>query len=209
MPRLCPVWLYLLVTAMLLTGCGATRSSVTQLHPTTFPRDYFQPGGVRTLTEARVPKGPVFAIIGERYRFEGKISIDLAIQMEPHTKLGGGGGSFSPEPVRPFTWSTEQGCSLHPPVRWSIMYGLLRDPSARAYAYTRALRHSVLTAPIPASLHLTGALGYVALSEFPSSVLVHSRAGKVIQRESFGAPPKERCDPGDSSGTIVFHRSAH
>jgi hypothetical protein len=35
----------------------------------------------------------------ERYRFEGKIHVDLAAGMEPHAALSGGGGSFSPEPV--------------------------------------------------------------------------------------------------------------
>ncbi len=78
----------------------------------------------------------------------------------------------------------------------------------RAPIPTRARSgHSVLTVPIPASLQLAWALGYVALPTFPSRVLVRGRAGKVIQRESFGALPKERCNPGASS-VMVFHSSA-
>jgi hypothetical protein len=150
-----------------------------------------------------VPGGPAFAIIAERYRFEGKISVDLAAQMEPHARLQGGGSSFSPEPIEPFVWSTQEGCSRHPPVSWSIVYGLLRDPTDHAYAYTGMRRHTVLTAPIPTSTHLAGALGYAALHEAPSRLLVRDRAGKIVQDEQLRSPSKRRCNPGATSSLMV------
>lgn len=150
-----------------------------------------------------MPGGPAFAITAERYRFEGKITVDLAAQMEPHARLQGGGSSFSPDPVEPFVWSTQEGCSRRPPVSWSIVYGLLRDPSDRAYAYTGAGRHAVLKASIPASIHLNGALGYVALHEAPSRLLVRDRTGKVVQDEQLGSRTKELCKPGASSSLMV------
>jgi hypothetical protein len=154
-----------------------------------------------------VPGGPAFAIIAERYRFQGKISVDLAAQMEPHARLQGASGSFSPESTQPFSWSAEQGCSKHPSVSWSILYGLLRDPSDHAYAYTGARMHTVLTAPIPPSIHLAGALGYAVLRQAPSRLLVRDRAGKIIQDERWGSPSKEPCNADVSSLVVLQNRS--
>ena len=146
--------------------------------------------------------GPTFAIIGERYRLEGKVNFSLDVQMEPPDK--GSSGSFSPAPVEPFVWSSHDGCSGSPPVKWNIVFGLLRDPSTRAYAYTGSRPRPLLTARIPASLHLGGVIGYIALPEFPSAIVVRSGTGTAIQNQSFGTPPDEPCEPGSSGGTIVF-----
>jgi hypothetical protein len=146
-------------------------------------------------------RGPAFALIGERYLFEGKVNVSLEAQMEP--RGNGGSGSFSPTPVEPFVWSTQIGCSGSPPVKWDIVYGLLRDPSTRAYAYTGSQAHRLMTARIPASLHLGGVVGYVALPEFPTAMIVRSGTGKAIQDQSFGTPAPEPCEPGSSGSTIV------
>jgi hypothetical protein len=203
-------WLCLAVLtcgAVLAVSCGSSKRHLASTRTTTtkFPEDHFLPGGIRTLAEGLVPDGPAFAISAERYRFEGKIYVDLATQMEPHARLTGGEGSFSPEPSsNPLTWSAEQGCSRHPPVSWSVLYGLLRDPADHVLVYTGRLGHPTRTAAIPASLHLRGVVDYVALVEPPTRVVVRDSAGSVIQDESFGSFGKVECNPEATSSLIVM-----
>jgi hypothetical protein len=154
-----------------------------------------------------VQHGPAFAISAERYRFEGKIYVDLTAEMEPHAALSGGGGSFSPEPTsNPLTWSAEQGCSLHPTVRWSVLYGLLRNSTDHAFVYTGQRGYGMQAAAIPASIHLHGEVAFAALTEPPNRVVVRDSAGSVIQDESFGPPGKEKCNPDVASSLMVLQR---
>ncbi len=93
-------------------GCG--NSAHPQSRPSAaraYPKVRFVPGGIRTLAVGRVRHGPIFAISAQRYRFEGKLYTDLQAQMEPHGKLTGAAGSFSPRSREPFEWTAEQGCS--------------------------------------------------------------------------------------------------
>jgi hypothetical protein len=198
-------WLMLASCGVAGVGCGSAATSGTAPRSvTTVARDEFLPAGVRTLSQGRVPHAPAFAISAERYRFEGRIYVDLAAAMEPHARLAGASGSFSPDPGQPFSWSAERGCSTHPAARWSIVYGLLRDAGDRAVAYTGRERHPVLTAPRPVSIHDQGVLGYVVLTQQPSRVLVLNPAGEVLQDERIGTPARERCNPEASGSLTVF-----
>jgi hypothetical protein len=141
--------------------------------------------------------------MAQRYRFEGKVRVSLAVQMEPHAKLQGPESSFSPEPVQAFRWSAEEGCSRHPPLNWSIVYGLLRNPQDHAYLYTGARMHRVLTAPIPHSIHLSGVLGYAVLRGTPSRVLVRDAAGRSVEDVRLGSLPKRPCNPGSTATVAV------
>lgn len=194
-------------SAAVAIGCGSSHhhAAIAERTPH-FAEDHFLPGGIRTVAEGRVPHGPAFAISAERYRFEGRIYVDLATQMEPHAALQGGESSFSPDPSSaPLTWSAEEGCSKHPPVSWSILYGLLSDRADRASVYMARRWQVVQTAAIPASIHSRGLLGYALLTEAPGRVLVRDAAGHVVQDESLGLLPKERCTPGATGGLMVVH----
>lgn len=184
-------------------GCGS--SSGPQSHVSTaavYPKDEFLPGGIRTLVEGRVSHGPAFAVSVLRYRFQGKLHTDLQAQMQPHGRPTGASGSFSPRSREPFEWSTEQGCSAKPPVSWSIVYGLLRDPADRVVLFLGTHRQLLSRRSIPASFRLSGELGYAALHQPPSRVLVLDRAGEAVQDQVLG-PPRERCTPGESSSLMV------
>jgi hypothetical protein len=190
--------------ALLLAGCG---SSAHRGAGTNFggPNVHFVRGGIRTLAEGRVSRGPAFAIKAERYRFEGKLTTDLAVQMEPHAKHGGGaGGSFSPRSREPFEWTTQEGCSTT--VRWSIVFGLLQSRSDHGVLFLGSRRYRLRAAPIPTSFHLLGQLGFAALSRAPTRVLIRDGAGKIIQDEDLGAAPREHCTPGESSGLFGIRR---
>jgi hypothetical protein len=185
-------------------GCGS--STGPQSHASTartYSKDHFVAGGIRTLAEGRVQRGPAFAISALRYRFQGKLYTDLRAQMQPHAKLSGASDSFSPRSREPFEWTTEQGCSAKPPVSWSILYGLLHDPSDRVVLFLGTHRRSLRRRSIPASFHLSGELGYVVLHRPPSRVLVLDRAGEVVQDQLLGRLPRERCTPGESSSLMV------
>jgi hypothetical protein len=128
-----------LLVPLLALGCGTSEhpsSHETLTGP--FPKDHFLPGGIRTLAAGHVPHGPAFAISVLRYRFQGKLHSDLQAQMQPHARLSGASGSFSPSSGEPFDWTTEQGCSRA--ATWSIVYGLLRDPHDRGVLYIGAER---------------------------------------------------------------------
>jgi len=200
------VWGSVVLTccAVLAVSCGSSaRRAPTTVLTGPFPKDYFLPGGIRTLAKGRVHRGPTFAISAERYRFEGKIYVSLSATTE-----GGASGSFSPHPERqPLTWSTQEGCSVHPLVTWSIFFGLLRDRTDRAFVYTDRAQHRVGVAAIPPAIHLPGVLGYAALSQAPERVLVLGTHGRVIQDESFGPPRKEACNPNESSSIMAVGSS--
>jgi hypothetical protein len=196
----------LVVLAWLLAfvlGCGSSVRSRSQASSArAYAKDHFVPGGIRTLAEGRVPRGPAFAISALRYRFQGKLHTDLQAQMEPHAKLSGASGSFSPRSREPFEWTTEQGCSAT--ATWSIIYGLLRDPGDRGVLFVGSERHRLRTVQIPARFHLSGEVGYTALPRIPTRVVVRDRAGKIVQDQDLGRTPAEHCTAGESSSLIVL-----
>jgi hypothetical protein len=162
----------------------------------------YLPGGVRTLVEGRIPRGPAFSITAEHYRFLGKTYVDLSANISAHgMREGGGSGSFSPQrSPQAFAWSTQEGCEVHPSVRWSIVYGLLRDSRDTALARIGAKEYAVKVASIPGSFHPGGELAYVMLPQQPSEVLVRSASGHTLQHEALDGLPARSCKPGESAG---------
>jgi hypothetical protein len=114
---------------------------------------------------------------------------------------GAGSGSFSPQrSPQAFAWSTQEGCEADPSVRWSIVYGLLRDSRDTALARRGAKEYAVKVAPIPASFHAGGELAYVVLPRQPREVLVRGASGRTLQHEDLGGLPARGCEPGESTG---------
>jgi hypothetical protein len=161
----------------------------------------YLPGGVRTLVEGRIPRGPAFSIRAERYRFLGKTYVDLSAEVDAQgSSEGGGSGSFSPQrSPQAFAWSTQEGCEADPSVRWSIVYGLLRDSRDTALARVGGRQYAVRVASIPGSLHAGGELAYVVLPQQPSEVLVRGASGHTLQHEDLDGLPERGCKPGESA----------
>jgi hypothetical protein len=150
---------------------------------------------VRHLANGRLPGGQTFTIVGERYRFQGRLYFSLAISINrPGEPPGGGGGaSFNPAQspgVLAFTFITANAC----PHSYAVVFGLLRAPSdvvlARRGDITAVLRH----VSIPPVLHAHGVLVYARLSDAPNEVIVQRPDGKrqLDDKFHFGG----RCLPG-------------
>jgi hypothetical protein len=169
----------------------------------------YLPGGVRTLVEGRIPRGPAFSIGVERYRFLGKTYVDLSAAIRARGTRegggsGGGGSSFSPRRSRQaFAWSTQEGCEADSSVRWSIVYGLLRDSRDTVLVRTGGTAYAINVASIPGSFHVGGELAYAVLPRQPSEVLVRGVGGHTVQRERLGGWPSRGCEPGESASLVT------
>ena len=189
---------------LLASGCGASdaakRGSRPPLHVPSEPVR-FLPGGKQVIARGLVTGAAGFSIRAERYRFQQRTYFNLAVNVG---EIGGGsqGTNFTPEPSKALSWSTEQGCS--PSARmWTIVFGVLANPSDIAYAYTAHGRYRLRTAAIPARFRTTGVAAYVSLREQLIRVLVASRTGHTLIREDLEPAPPERCQPGTA---IMFLR---
>jgi hypothetical protein len=185
------------VVCLLASGCGASDpanpGSRPPLHVPSEPVR-FLPGGKQVIARGRVTGAAGFSIRAERYRFQHRTYFNLAVNV---AEIGGGsqGTNFTPEPSKPFSWSTEQGCS--PAARmWTIVFGVLANPTDLAYASTTHGRYRLWTATIPPRFRTTGVAAYVSLREQPIRVLVTTRTGRTLMREQLEPAPPERCQPG-------------
>jgi hypothetical protein len=191
------VGLCLPVAACLLAlGCGSSHRSGRPL--TSVPGSnepvQFLPNSIHTIARGRAPGTAGYSIRAERYRFQHWLYFNLAVSVD---EIGGGsqGTNFTPESSKPLTWSTEQGCSPSASM-WTILFGVLADPSDRAYAYTARRRYRLRTATIPRRFKAAGVAAYVALSEQPLRMLVTSATGRILMQEQLESAPNEHCQPG-------------
>jgi hypothetical protein len=162
----------------------------------------FLPGGRQTIARGPVTGAAGFSLLAEHYRFQHRTYFNLAVNVD---EIGGGsqGTNFTPEPSKPLSWSTEQGCS--PSARmWTIVFGVLASPLDIAYAYTTHSRRRLRTAAIPARFHTTGVAAYASLPEEPIRVLVTTRKGHTVMREQLEPAPSEGCQPG--TGIILLRK---
>jgi hypothetical protein len=159
----------------------------------------FVAGGNRELAHGKLPGGQSFTIIGERYRFEGRLYLSLAISVNrPGTPPGGGGGgSFNPsESPGVLAWTGMYACA--PP--YAVVYGLLRAPSdsvrVRKGHRTTVLRH----AAIPAPLHAGGVLVYASLAGPPDELIVRGPDGRRVLDNKLSTSPTN-CQPPRSGAS--------
>ncbi|MHB8242682.1 MAG: hypothetical protein ACYDHN_11915 [Solirubrobacteraceae bacterium] len=166
---------------------------------------HFLPGGTQTIAKGDVPGAAGYSIRAQRYRFQHRTYFNLAANVQ---EIGGGSQAtnFTPNPSKPFAWSTEQGCSPSASM-WTVVFGLLASPRDRAYAYTAHGRHRLRTAVIPRRFRAGGVAAYVALSEQPVRMLVTNATGAILVREKLEVAPHEYCPPG--AGIMIFSRSSH
>ncbi len=197
---LCPI----VIACLLAAGCGASHRSI---RARTSPNEpvHFLPGGMHTIAKSHLPGTAGYSIRAERYRFQRRTYFNLSASVQ---EIGGGSQAtnFTPDPSKPFAWSTEQGCSPSASI-WTVVFGVLADPHDRAYAYTGHGRRRLRTAAIPRGFRSDGVAAYVGLAEQPTQILVTSPTGAVLMSERLEVAPHEHCQPG--AGIIVFSRSSH
>jgi hypothetical protein len=150
---------------------------------TQHPIKYF-PGGIRTLVRGTAPGGTRFSIVGEHYRFLGRVYFDLKVRTPPG--FGGGGGSSGGAILgsgRPPVFSPEEstGCSPHP---YDILYGLLKDRRDTVLVRTGGKLTPLRKVRIPAALHAEGVLVYGAFSAPPTELIVRGPHRRKLLDES-------------------------
>jgi len=168
----------------------------------TRPALRYLPGGLRTVVRDSVPgQGPAFSIIAQHYRFLGHTYFEFKLEVQPLPNEQEGGGLASHifvggsevlgrivlarghKPI-PFAWQYQQGCQPH---SYAIVYGQLKVPGAIVLTRTAGTVQALHVVPIPASMHVHGALAYAALPTLPEEVVVRSAQGKTLFNEKLGA----------------------
>jgi hypothetical protein len=152
----------------------------------------YLPGGRRTLVHETAPGGPTFSIVGERYRFLGKVYFEVKLSIEAVSTSEGefiGGGSTSTVTFgvgpRAFEPRVETGCRPQP---YTVVYGLLKARGDTVLVGTPPAALTTLRrVTIPAYLHAGGVLVYAALPGAPARLLVRRPDGRVVQDEKLEA----------------------
>ncbi len=184
---------------------------------TAHPLKYL-PGGIRTLVQGRVPGGTTFSIVAERYRFLGKLYLELKLNMGSEAGQRGGaavggltvssGGSHHAAATRAFKPQESSGCHPQP---YAIIYGILKAPHDRLLARTPSGLAQLHTVTIPAELHAGGVLAYGAFSPPPSALLLRAPNGRTLSSESLTERAKgtvEECEgESEASAEAAAHRA--
>ncbi len=150
----------------------------------------YLPGGKRTLVHETAPNGPTFSIVGERYRFLGKVYFEVKLNVDesPPQEEGEGRLVTSGESLGTiylghvvFKPQIETGCRPQP---YTIVYGLLKQTGDTVSVGTAPAALTPLRAvPIAADLHAGGVLVYAVLPGAPERLEVHAPGGKVVQNQ--------------------------
>ena len=171
----------------------------------------YLPGGKHTLVRGSTPQGPSFSIVGERYRFFGRIHTQLKLRTGEGLVSSDGGEEEEPSaadgligsvPVRrtaPLDSEISAGCHPH---EYSIFYGLLEQPRDTVLAKIAGKLVPVLRVHLPSSLRAGGLLVYLASTSRPEELLVRSPSGKIVMNEDLSRVAREgreTCE-GESEG---------
>ena len=143
--------------------------------------------------------GTSFSIIGERQRFRGRSEFELQIEVEAQQAdviESGGEPSFRPGP---FAVRIKTGCE---PGEFAILYGILRAPADAVLVRVSGALVPLQRAAIPRALKKRGVLAYIGLPALATELIVRSRAGKTVFRESLASRAtelRETCE-GEAEG---------
>jgi hypothetical protein len=168
------------LAALAVSGCGG--STRTGHVPRSSPIDYL-PGGDRRIAWQPVPGVGALAIYAERYRFEGRVHLDLAYQF--HEPGGASGGSsVHADGAGLLSWTFGGECPRAGATASGAVHGLLRA--------------------IPSYLHPGGVAAYAVLDEPPERLLVRTPAGRTVMSEQLEHAGPIRCRAASS---IVYLES--
>jgi hypothetical protein len=174
----------------------------------------YLPGGIVRLVHSRVPHGPAFSIVGERYRFLGHVYVQAKAELS-----GGEGGSSggmlwsqggvnAPGEGQLFMSQSSEGCEPHP---FELVYGLLRNPTDTVLLESAGHLIALPKVAIPRQLHTAGVLVYGAFSTLPSELIVRNARGKTLYSEDRRQLAKlelQQCERGASGALHAFRGSA-
>lgn len=169
----------------------------------------FLPGGIRTLVSMRVPNGPRFQIVAQRYRFLGHVHLDLTASVAGESPSGGasfsighrsqGAGLHGRAARAVFEPQSESGCDPEP---YTIVFGILHRRHDTVLARTAAGLVPLHLQPVPASLHANGVLAWGAFSPPAAELRVDGPRGAVLLKESLSARAlREQCE-GEAEGPL-------
>lgn len=200
-------WKLLVGVCLVVVVGGLSARSISQSTAGTAQRTAARPAqspirwiAVRQLAHGTLPRRRTFTIIGERFRFQGRVYFSLAVSINrPGAPPGGGGGaSFNPSQSRGvLAFTFMMVCGQHP---YAVVFGLLRATSDKVVARrghgVTVLQHVLL----PGALHARGVLVYAALAGPPSELMVRQPDGERVLDQSF--PSNGSCPAGAVVGII-------
>jgi hypothetical protein len=203
----------LAVGALLLacSGCGgsashgsaATRGSVaTHRSAATHSGTIKYLGGASRIVTAKVPAGPAYSIVGQRYLFWGRDYLELRVHFAEPARVQEGGSSWRQGPET-LEWGTQTGCEVHPFV---ISYGVLKATEDAVFTRISGRLVALRRASLPAALHTSGALVYGSSSRSLGGLIVETRTGKPIVDEQPGITiesPGGTCHHRTGTGTAL------
>jgi hypothetical protein len=144
---------------------------------------------VRQLAHGSLPGGQLFTIVGQRYRFAGRLYFSLNVAI---TRPDGGSAGFTPaQSPGVLAYTADVACTPHP---YAVMFGLLRAPSDAVIAREGRSRTVLPHVSIPSVLHAHGVLVYASLTSYPSEMTVVRPDGKRVLDDK--SPRTSRCLPG-------------
>jgi hypothetical protein len=148
----------------------------------------FLPGGRRTLVHSRLPGGAAFTIAAQRYRFLGKVTLQLNAQVASEgtgssatsvafTHGTGGHPFLGPKGRSTFAPEFQSGCL---PAAYTIVYGILKRPADIVLARSGSGLIALHKQAMPASLHAGGVLVWGAFVPPPTELVLRATPSKRI-----------------------------
>lgn len=158
-------------------GCGGSRADHTrspQPGAINGPIKYL--GSAQTIVRSVVPGGPVYSIVGQRYRFSDHEYLELTIHYAEPQRVREG-SSFHSTDTETVEWGMTSGCERRPFV---IVYGVLKEADDVVLARRSHKLVPFKRAPLPPLLHYGGTLVYDASSKSSITPIVRTHAGDIV-----------------------------
>jgi hypothetical protein len=165
------------VLLILFSGCGGSGSRKSASFPTGTIK-YL--GGAHNIVSGKLPAGAPFSIVGQRYLFMGHHYLELRAHFAKPAQAKEGSSDWS-RGSGGLEWGTTSVCDVRPFV---IVYGLLKPPNYTAYTQIDGKLVEFQKAPLPGSLHTTGALFYGTSSSPVRGLIIRSRTGQPLANAS-------------------------
>jgi hypothetical protein len=191
------------LVSVILVGCGGSAAGGS---PAAHAPDFAR----QTLAVGRLPDRQGFGIFAQRYKFAGRVYIQLSSYVVPAAASAAAvraeidSGQFGSAEVNvsdmsaPVSLVGIVSCSRHPVV---LLYGLLHPPTSSAVLVSGASRQPLARASFPADLGVHANLVYGFLTT-SARLELRSGSGTLIKSESYPSPPAHRsCAGGTSSIT--------
>lgn len=175
--------LALATLALVVAGCGRSNSHRTAAAPSNIE----WVGSTQTIVSSIVSGGPAFSIVGQRYRFWGRMYLQIGLRFTEPWRVGEGSfsSSWGGSPLVQEAVNVSDACQVHPFV---VMDGLITRSGDTVLAQTDGGAVYLRQVALPASLHWNGVLVYGSAPSSPTGFLIHTSAGKIVRltQESSG-----------------------